>query len=619
MPTIPSLPQRGLPGGLLPSFAAPDVVPPVTVTGRQTEALGAAVGGLGLGLMDVGGVLQAAEDEARGIQAFNRWSTEAQPILAGYLTSQGEQALGDYPKLVQEQLRDLADHVSEGLTDTQAQRFRDRFSRRMVELQGSIEIHHARELQTFSHGQADALATTEANGAIIAYQQPPANAADAQRLKAIGDRHLALAEAQKRRAGEIVGLSREEIDLNIQEMLAGVDASVVDGMISQGRPDEARLYWDGVDKSKFTPQDRQRIDSRVTAATMKQRAEDLSLDILTEAISGFIGGQVRALGEALGMRPPTTTPAPTQPRALQLRARAMEILDAKDLPVEMQDLVRDRIEFRVGERLKAEAIESNTAVVQAETVLASNPGLMPSQLPLDLQERLLRGGKWADIVQFSGRMDYPNDPGTWQQVSMMTDEEYRLVDRDVFLQLINTRLDRTHADQAMARWRSAHNQASAEDKDRIGWSKRIERRAVDAGWLRVTDAGTPTVTDDDVWQRIWRIESEVDRQIGEFQRASGGKPPSGDEAQKIIDDVFADSVYSYKGPNIPDAPISALTQEQLAEATRVIGGHEIPALVYLALRDQQRRIGEKQDDLAILDAWVQLGRPATVDKLRERR
>jgi hypothetical protein len=616
-----SIPQEPLPSGGSGGLPAPGIVPLRDPRGLQVQQLGRSMQAAGFDFAQVANTLQNDLDEAKTSERLSIFDDAAEQTSlhpeTGFLNQRGGAASLEARAEALKSLEAQRDKL-EGTLDNDVQRgmFREQVGRRMTEITGQYDRHTANQIQAYKLGQ-DRVRGRQAIGLSVEAQVSGDPAAAL--------RHLNTAKLQARTVAERLEQSPEEVDEAVQEATTLIHAGVVDRYLAEGQTQEAADYLQGVDKEEIAPGQRADMQDVVRRATLKQKAEDMALDILDEASSAQIGAQVQALGEALGMRPPGTAQPARRLNSEQLRRRSLEILDGKDLPIELQTLVRDRIDFRVQERARAEAVEANSAMTEAETILTlpQNRGMKASQLSDNLQERLIRAGKWADIVKFAETLDYPNDLDTWESISTMTDAELRVTDREVFLDLIRGNLSETQANQAMTRWRTANNEATAADKSRSRWMPMVSRAAVDIGVLEVNEAGNffadkPGVS----WPRVFRIQAEVEKRVDDFVRLNGKEPPR-EELQKIVGEVFADDVYSTLGTNIT-LPISALSPEELADATEVVGPFTLNAGVYDRLRDAVGLSDKRAEDMTIderrviLELWRDLRQPDSLEELDER-
>lgn len=225
-------------------------------------------------------------------------------------------------------------------------------------------------------------------------------------------------------------------------------------------------------------------------------------------------------------------------------------------------------------------IEAARAQAEGEALDAAYKGLYANNgnmqgLPADVRMRI-PGDKLPAVLSFAEKMAKQggavHSPEAWATILSMPRDELAKLTPLEFFQAFRPVLDDAHLEKGYALIAQSQGSADVRQLDIVGNANRVKRAAQSAGIIPWEDK-----PDDKQLQALAQFEQTVQDRVAEFERLDlqGKRPATGEELQKILDGILADTAFVPRFGRDRETPVALLTPEDQANAYLKVGNRQI--------------------------------------------
>lgn len=492
--------------------------------GASAEAVTAAGQGVLASVKKIADEEQAKADDLATQEAYSKTVTLKNGLFwnqkTGAFLRKGKDAFG----ITEEygtQFDKGADEIEKNLgNQTQKQMYKKMRLQQKLELTGNLERHTFTEAQTFDDETTEAGLITTQDDAVLNYQNPGKIQESLDVQKA-----LIISNAQR------LGKPAEWVRLKLEDTQSKTHAKVINRMLANGQDLTAKTYFDSV-KQELTGADSAVLEKSLEEGTLRGESQRQTDTIMAKTDSR---------GEAL--------------------EQAKKIKDPK-----LRDEVEQRVNQSWTERKQVQKEAQDSLYLQSTNMLDNaGAGAVPRNVippnvwsQLSLEQRNALENRTADPQN--------NDKAFLEFWSMNTTQMAALKQAD-FETMYWSKFDKTHRTRAENQWKEARDAAAnatlnPKYASTLSFKDRVDN-TLRTSIIKSNKAASKFTPEEAKTYALF--ENEAAKQVQEFEKTKlGGKvPASGEEIQKILDDMVVKKVFIDKAWRIdPEKPIGSLTQDE---------------------------------------------------------
>lgn len=519
-----------------------------------------------LELSGVAEIVQRERQKAEQIavlDADNQLSEVGLQLQTDALKRRGKDALGA-TGAVAEQWQQRASAIELGLGSESAKlAFRQRAMARWGTLHETVERHAANEAEKYDEQTTNAALVNRLNDAITNYGDPTKVAG------AIAEQRAILKDQARRN-----GAPPELLEENLATWTSRTHAAVIDRLLTNGQDLAAAKYYAGA-KDQIVGTDAANIEKALEEGTSRGESQRRADAIVAEHTT---------------------------------RGDALAAVRAIDDP-KLRDAVEDRVNRYFSEQKTVESEQRGALYLRATNLIDAKPGVSardavpPSvwtQLGLEQRNALENRARGGNVE---------NDDRRWLGFLDLRPEQLGALTQAQFETQYWSHFDQAHRERAAEQWAAARDKvrnpkaANPQLSATLTFNDRVTNTLKTSGFLPANK--TPAKYSKAEALTAAQFETEAAARVQEYELTTlGGKrKASGEEVQKILDDLVVKRVFIDKSfGRDPEKLASAVTADERGRAYVPLAS--VPAGEAEKIRNIMTSNGQRPTDAAVERAYA---------------